>query len=165
MTDRKYRQVIYAGIGSRDTPPDVLKIMENFGYRSVDNNRRLRSGGARGADQAFERGHDRAVLERQQSRALRGLPELEPLCMKEIFLARDATPEAIELSSRYHPNWRACNRYAKMLHGRNAMIILGANLDDPVDFVYCWTKDKGPSGGTGQAIRIALDHGIRIEYI
>jgi len=128
----------YAGIGSRDTPAYVLKkmtrIAENLSYMT------LRSGGAKGADSAFEKGAFK----------------------KEIFTAENATEDAIELSSKYHPNWGACSNYTKKLHGRNAMIILGENLDSPVDFVMCWTKGGKGQGGTGQALRIAKDYGIKI---
>lgn len=128
----------YAGIGSRDTPDYVLKKMKRIAEQLEGYT--LRSGGAIGADTAFEEGASK----------------------KEIFRAEDATDDAIELSSKYHPNWNACSKYAKKLHGRNAMIILGKNLDSPVEFVMCWTKSGKGGGGTGQALRIAKDYGIKI---
>lgn len=42
------------------------------------------------------------------------------------------------------------------------MQILGKNLDKPVEFVVCWTKNGKDIGGTGAAIRCALDHGIPV---
>lgn len=128
----------YAGIGSRSTPDYVLKKMTLLAKKLE--NYILRSGGAEGADSAFEKGASK----------------------KEIFRAEDATKEAIELSSKYHPNWSACSEYTKKLHGRNAMIILGENLDSPVEFVVCWTKNGTGGGGTGQALRIAKDYRIKI---
>jgi len=128
----------YAGIGSRDTPDYVLKKMKRIAENL--SNMTLRSGGAKGADSAFESSANN----------------------KEIFRAEDATKEAIELSSKYHPNWNACSDYTKKLHGRNAMIILGENLDSPVEFVICWTKGGKGQGGTGQALRIAKDYGIKV---
>lgn len=129
----------YAGIGSRDTPDYVLvkmkRMAETLSYMT------LRSGGAIGADSAFEEGASK----------------------KEIFTANDVTEAAIELSSKYHPNWEACSKHAKKLHGRNAMIILGKDLDSPVEFVICWTKNGKGGGGTGQALRIAKDYGIKIH--
>ena len=118
--------------------------MEIMATRYRQENMILRSGGAKGADQAFEKGAG---------------------WKKEIFLASDVTDEAIEFTSKYHPNWKACKPYARALHGRNAMIILGKNLDTPVDFVVCWTKDGKDSGGTGQAIRIAWDHKIKVFFL
>jgi hypothetical protein len=45
---------------------------------------------------------------------------------------------------------------------RNCQQVLGQNLNLPVDFVVCWTKDGGKTGGTGQALRIADDLNIPI---
>jgi hypothetical protein len=130
----------YAGIGSRDTPNNILNIMtrtatylSNIGYT-------LRSGGAKGADSAFEAGAK----------------------TKEIFIAKDSTQDALELTANYHPAWHKCNDFVKKLHARNAMILLGRNLNLPVHFVICWTPNAEFVGGTGQALRIAKDKNIQI---
>lgn len=49
-------QRCYAGIGSRKTPKDILKLMEKIGEKLAKNGWILRSGGAIGADTAFENG-------------------------------------------------------------------------------------------------------------
>lgn len=131
---------IYAGIGSRETPPDILDIMERLA-RKLSLTHILRSGGAIGADTAFERGCTGA---------------------REIFLAKHATPAARYLASEFHRLWESLPEYAQNLHGRNAMILLGKNLDNPVEFVVCWTKDGRDTGGTGMGIRIATSRGIRV---
>ena len=46
----------YAGIGSRKTPPSILRIMEHWADTLARDGWVLRSGGAPGADSAFERG-------------------------------------------------------------------------------------------------------------
>lgn len=132
----------YAGIGSRETPESILSLMTLIGGLAQRGNYILRSGGAKGADQAFE--------------------SLVDLDNKEIFYAKNATPESMELARQYHPNWGACNWYVKQLHGRNMMILLGENLDTPVDFIVCWTKDGKATGGTGQALRYAEANDIKI---
>lgn len=101
----------------------------------------LRSGGARGADSAFESGAGSRV---------------------EIFTERDATPEAIRIAAEFHPKWSACNDRVRRLHGRNVMIILGPNLCSPVLEVICWTPDGAASGGTGMGIRIAEFYSISV---
>ena len=46
---------------------------------------------------------------------------------------------------------------------RNVAILLGRNLDRPVDAVVCWTCDGGAvTGGTGMGIRIVEAHGIPV---
>jgi hypothetical protein len=135
---------VYAGIGSRETPPEVLEFMETVARGYAMQGTLLRSGGAKGADTAFEKGCDAVEGE------------------KEIFRPEHATAEALEHASQFHPNWHACGVYAKKLHARNSMIILGADLDDPVDFVICWTPKGVKIGGTAQGLRVAEAHGITV---
>jgi hypothetical protein len=138
----------YAGIGSRKAPPNVLTAMTAIAQQLHEMGYTLRSGGAKGSDKAFEAGTEN----------------------KEIFQAADCTPEAIAIARQYHPAWHVLNEYARNLHGRNAMQILGRNLDSPVEFVVCWTPDGCTShatrsietGGTGTAISIASERGIPV---
>jgi hypothetical protein len=129
----------YAGIGSRETPYEILQLMKNIGYWMAKRDWLLRSGGAIGADLTFERGCDLAQGE------------------KEILRPEDSTPEAEELASRFHPAWERCTGPARKLHGRNMMIVSGRKLVEPVEMVICWTKDGKSSGGTGQPMRYS-DH-------
>lgn len=137
---------VYAGIGSRQTPKLILDFIRMFAMRMGDMGWQLRSGGAIGADLAFERGarHSR----------MGDLPK--------IYRPEEATPEAIELASKFHPNWKACDDYTRRLHGRNAMIVLGGDLKYPVDKVVCWTLDGRTDGGTGMGLRIAIAYKIPI---
>ena len=105
----------------------VAKGLSKKGYT-------LRSGGAKGADSAFEFGSERS----------------------EIFTPYGNIPRWTHVfTEHFHPAPNNLNRYAKLLMCRNALQILGEDGDTPVDFVVCWTKDGKASGGTGQAIRIA----------
>lgn len=155
----------YAGIGSRETPDDVLALMESLGLRLARDGWTLRSGGAPGADSAFERG------------AMRGMDQelLEP--WPEIYLPWPnfngrpdgpdrvvAQQEAFEIASRHHPAWFRLSRGAKMLHARNVHQVLGPNVAEPTPskFVLCWTKGGKGGGGTGQAIRVAGVYGVPV---
>lgn len=132
----------YAGIGSRETPRHICEKMTHIAYLLGQGGYKLRSGGARGADIAFERGVEN--------------PE-----MKEIFYKDDICETAIKLAKQFHPNWSGCSSAAKELHSRNVYQILGKDLNSPSLFVICWTPDGSTgetsraTGGTGQAIRIA----------
>lgn len=136
----------YAGIGSRITPQSVLFDMTILAKWLSKEGFILRSGKAKGADTAFEKGID---------------PSRHHLDC-EIFTYKDATEEAIKHASKYHPAWNNCNDYIKQLHGRNSMIMLGENLDNPVKFVVCYTEKAKEIGGTGQSIRIANDLNIPV---
>lgn len=137
----------YAGIGSRETPPNILRVMERLGKKLALEGWILRSGGARGADSAFHKGC------------------LDVSGDAEIFNAQHATPESLELAAKYHPNWSACSDYAKRLHARNEMILLGKDLDTPVSAIICWTPRGNISGGTGQALRMAADYNIVVRNL
>ncbi len=132
----------YTGVGSRKTPNNILDLMRNIAIKMAYCGFTLRSGGATGADTAFEQGAGNK---------------------KEIFYANDATVEAMTISKQFHPAWHKCGNYAKKLHGRNAFQVLGRNLATPADVLICWTPDacknhaqrKYSTGGTGTAISIA----------
>lgn len=132
----------YAGIGSRKTPPEILTIMANIGTAFSAEGFILRSGGALGADSAFASGVS--------------------LDAKEIYRPEHNTPESYAIAERFHPAWDRCSDYARALHGRNSLIVLGKDCDDPVDFVVCWTPRGTANGGTGQAIRIAYSYDIPV---
>jgi len=110
----------------------------------------LRSGGALGADSAFAAGSSRSQIFVPWP-GYNGLPLIFPVL-----------PAAYDLAARYHPNWAACSRGARALHARNMHIMLGPSLDSPVSIVVCWTPGGAVTGGTGQALRVALDRGIPI---
>lgn len=137
----------YAGIGSRETPQDILDKMTCIAKHLSEKGYILRSGGAKRADSAFEKGCDSVNGE------------------KEIFYSEDATKDSIELALKFHPNPEALKKkgdYTLGLMGRNMLIVSGQNLDDDVDFVVCWTKDGLSSGGTGQALRYCESKGIKV---
>lgn len=164
----------YAGIGSRETPDQVLRYMTQLGYFLAEQGLVLRSGGAEGADLAFERG---ALAYAQQA-------NLPVPAVAQIFAPwrgfnsahRDTrhdivgwdTPElaaqAEHLASQVHPAWHRCSQGARKMHARNCAQILGPALDpqDASSFVVCWTKNGLGGGGTGQAIRLARQHKIPI---
>jgi len=133
----------YAGIGSRKTPEDTLEFMTRLARILSRQGYILRSGGAEGADTAFANGAEK----------------------KEIFRPKDATPEAIKIAMDIHPAPQHCNDYVRKLHGRNVQIILGKDLDKPVEFVLCWTPGGKTIGGTGLGIRLADREGITIYNI
>lgn len=139
----------YAGVGSRKTPDDVLNLMYLIAKKMCIMGYMLYSGGAKGADSAFESGAG---------------------TLKHIYYANDATQQAMEIASQFHPKWGACKEFARKLHGRNSFQILGPNLDHKVNYCICWTPDGAEShaersiqtGGTGTAISIADHFGVPV---
>lgn len=130
----------YAGIGARTTPQEIQSKMSQLASELEKIGWILRSGGAIGADHAFESGCSN----------------------REIFLASDATAKAMEIAKKFHPSWYRLPYGVKKLMARNVMVILGRELDAPVKMVVCWTENAKPIGGTGHALRVAHAHGIPI---
>ena len=139
----------YAGIGSRETPEDVMELMTRIAAKLESMGIILRSGGADGADTAFSRG----VVQ----------PKNKVIYLPWVGFNNSAPgkymgsmmSDAEKIAKKYHPNWNRCSYGAKQLLTRNTFQILGDDLKLPSDFVICWTKDGKASGGTGQALRIA----------
>lgn len=151
----------YAGIGSRRCPDVTLRQMAAIARSLARRGFILRSGGADGADTAFER----AV----------------PPESAEIFLpwrgfngnaSRLVTvPQAaFDLAAELHPAWDRLSPAIKKLMARNCQQILGERLDSPSCLVVCWSPDgcenhaerSALTGGTGQAISLASMRGIPV---
>lgn len=126
----------------------------------------LRSGGARGADSAFEAGAARAdgAMEIFLPSARRDKPH---------GIDASALPvasEARRIAQGLHPAWQRLDAYGHLLMARNVNQVLGPGLDDPVRFVLCWAKGSrlregrvvDVTGGTGLAVRLAAARGIEV---
>ncbi len=151
----------YAGIGSRETPEEVQGLMTEIAGRLGALGYTLRSGAAEGADTAFYLGaaqHDYTLYT-----PWRGFVKNRKLDSECVPV--DSLPcfeQAMAVAEKYHPRWDKCSLGAQKLHARNALQVLGTDLATPSDFVVAWTKTGGAYGGTGEAIRIAQGHGIRV---
>lgn len=146
----------YAGIGSRETPPEVLRLMTRLASRLETLGWVLRSGGAQGADAAFARGvhhpeHAEIYLPWE------GFGSVEGGTVVGDF------PRLREVAERFHPSWERCSRGARALHTRNVAQVLGDSKNSTVSsMVICWTPRGEGGGGTGQAIRIARGYGVPV---
>lgn len=149
--------ITYAGIGSRDTPPNVLEQMKAIAEElSKFRNVVLRTGGAVGADNAFLEG----VFSGCGTYELY-LPWPKYNGHTEATL-KNPTDVAVHNVAQYVPHWDYCRESVRKLHGRNMHIILGDTLDTPVDFVICYTPNGKTVGGTAIAMNIATAYGIPI---
>lgn len=135
----------YAGIGSRETPQDVCELMVAIGQLLAENGWVLRSGGARGADSAFEKGCDKAGGK------------------KEIFVSGDASQAAWNMASQNFP-WFGSIRssYVQGLIARNMHQVFGQDLQMPVDVVICYDPLCNERSGTRYATTVAERAGIQV---
>jgi len=160
----------YAGIGSRKTPPEILEVMTRLAARLEADGWVLRSGGAEGADEAFERG----VTNPSAKQIYLPWDGFRGRRLGGSFMAAprwaDATVDV------FHPAPGRLSQVARRLMARNACQVLGP--DSPLlpagkrepssSLVVCWTTLDGngaPNGGTGQAIRIANHYDIPVRNL
>lgn len=161
----------YAGVGSRETPEEILELMRRISVALYAQGFALSSGDAEGADTAFYEG---ALLS----------PHFHTLGAR-IYLAwngvrnryhdpknyffdasKFATWEtANSLASEIHPAWDKCGRGARAMHSRNVYQVMGHTLTDPISSLIYWAKpvgkDEKVSGGTNQALQTSIKFGIK----
>ena len=142
----------YTGIGSRETPANIFSIMTQLAHVLDKQGYVLRSGGAEGADSAFEAGSTN----------------------KEIYLPWKGfnnntsnlymvNPEAFTLAKEFHPAWHRLSAGGRKLMARNMHQVTGKDLQTFSNFVICYTPNGALTGGTAQAIKYAKS--LEIEVI
>lgn len=141
------------GVGSRQTPDIVIELMRLVAAAFERRGYILRSGGADGADAAFESG-------------------ISTPSNKEIWLPwpnfnNNDSPllpsqEAFDMAQTIHPAWNSLTRGGRALHARNCHQVLGHDLKTPSRYLFCWTEHGEIKGGTATAIKLALNRTIPI---
>lgn len=154
---------IYTGVGSRRTPAPVLDYMRKVAGLLAEKGWMLRSGGAEGADTAFELGARDGGGPREIYIPWEGFESLRPDYSAAPYLhvldLRDDRG-AIEIAKSLLPHWFTIRTPSQKCHARNVLQVLGKDLDEPSSFVICWTKDGKASGGTATAIKLAKEQRI-----
>ncbi|HME54921.1 MAG TPA: hypothetical protein VKM55_22135 [Candidatus Lokiarchaeia archaeon] len=152
----------YSGIGSRTTPQDIIERMIEIAssiwtkYHFI-----LRSGHAKGADQAFELGCDKVKGDKEIYLPWSGFEGSASKYTRPI-------QEAYDIAKMYYstipdrPPWDGLKPGVRALIARDSHQVLGPQLTVLSSFVVCWTLDARFGGGTGYALRIAVDHSIPV---
>lgn len=151
------RHKVYTGIGSRETPPEVMTQMTAIAVLLRERRWTLRSGGADGADSAFAAGADPHMDIYLPWVGFNGHPRGAPYHSKY-----EKKWQAELIAKDIHPAWHKCDYTARKLHTRNIFQVLGPNLDAPSGFLICWTKDGKEAGGTRTAIVLAARNNIPV---
>lgn len=153
---------IYTGVGNRTTPRFILEIFEDLAQIFANNGYILRSGGAVGADLAFEHGCNLAGGDKEIYLPFKGYNQSN----SNLF---EVTRESLDLAkSRLGSSWNFANMIKKKMMARNNYQVLGLDLKTPTDLVICYAKTN--NGGTRYTMNLAKDHGIPVfnlgnEYI
>lgn len=152
--------MLYAGLGPISTPAPVFQAMRDLARALAVRGFTLRSGGAGGAETAFELG------------AAEVFGDVEVFLPWKGFNGRpySAVPlskNSFDLAETVNPSWSTLSFDARKLRARNMYQVLGASLKDPVDFVICWTNDGNTpqdsgAGECSSAIILADRRGIPV---
>ena len=172
------RPLAYAGVGARATPAEVLAGMSDVAQTLGDAGCALSTGGAAGADRAFEAGAlrtDAPVTVHTPWPGYNGYrPGRDPESDIDVIHPKAGDTirgsSFLHLARKHHPAWDRCRRGARALFLRNVSILAGALDDDgtvlAVRAVIAWTPNGGAhgreAGGTGHTLRIAAELGIPV---
>lgn len=130
---------------------------------AANHNWTLNSGGAGGADSAFEQGCDM-----NNGKKNIFLPWANFNNNKSKLIG--VSDNQIKIASSIHQRWNNLSQGAQKLMARNVCQVLGADLKTPVKCVICYTSDgcetfekyNKSTGGTGLAIALASINNIPV---
>ena len=155
---------IYTGIGARKTPEDILEQMRNIACAFGMSGWTLRSGGAVGADTAFESGCDHVKGPKEIYLPWKGQRGHSSPLYEVPQIAFDVAADV------YGPSWKYLKRPTRLFMARDVQQVAGKDIDSPSHLVICWTPDgcterlsrTRKTGGTGQAIAFASELSIPV---
>jgi hypothetical protein len=149
---------LYAGIGGRNTPPEVCEEFSVIAYKLMQLGYTLRSGGAPGADSAFEAGASKYVPQEIW------LPWKDFNSNESELVLENPIPQSvIAIAESIYERWDVSSDAVKRLHARNVYQILGQDLHTPVEFVVCWTdRPNTDTGGTQFGMNLAKQYTIPV---
>lgn len=148
----------YTGIGSRETPLNVIKEFETLSSRLNSCGYILRSGGANGADSAFEKnaGDNKEIF----------LPWKNFNGNSSSLYIDDENKNTLfDIARKLYPDWDIATHGVKLLHARNVQQVLGQipGISQKSDFLICWSdRDPSQSRGSMFAINLAKMHNIKV---
>lgn len=162
----------YAGIGSRDTPEEVLSIQFRLGRALCDAGWHGMSGECHGSDMMYHEGARQsprykevgftAIIPWEGFEGCQYNPEDGIIDLRHTKVSK----RAMWLGIGARGTDAGLKKGGILLHTRNALQILGLDLKHPVRFVSCWAKPLGKQGhvqgGTGTAVALAIHMGIPV---
>ena len=171
----------YTGVGSRETPDDILILMRRIGYIMAMKGVALRTGEADGADSAFYKGvvdaYDLHRVKFENEVFVAGPPKSFHYVndVVDIFSRDSSSPieKFRETAVRIRGSWDDLSYFGAKCHIRNVAQVLGANGNSPSRGLICWAKPVNTikvaeskmryvEGGTNTAYCTAILHNIPV---
>jgi hypothetical protein len=153
----------YAGIGTREITPDEHETIIDLAGVMASKDFIVYSGNAPGSDITFQEGSNGQCVIFLPWNGFN----------QEMYNYRNSlahyvvgdSKDGLESTRKYHPNYYILSRGAKALMNRNHHQVFGYDIYPKVDFIVCCAdpaRNNHVKGGTGQAVRIALDNNIPV---
>lgn len=163
----------YTGVGSREAPPGVLRLIEHIAIFLYRHGYLFRSGHADGCDHHFQKGvqdftgHPVRWDEGEVYIPWNGFSDARDntelgggvICLKN----HPIWTEAEAVAATLHPVWERLKHGPKALHTRNVFQVLGRDLKSPSAFIIYAAKPLARGavkGGTNTAVQLARKYGI-----
>ena len=125
----------YAGIGSRETPEEIIDLFIDVAKHLAEKGYILRSGGACGADASFEAGCCLADGQKEIYLPWNGFEgSASRLVVKD--------KRAFEIAEKFHPYWHNLSQGARKLQARNSHQVLGWDLNTPSKLIFRWLDNR-----------------------
>lgn len=145
----------YAGVGSRETPDEIMDLMTDIASILEQKGYILRSGGADGADIAFENGVD-DPNNMQILLPYEGFNGAYSSNVGYYHIDDITNPDYVAAynSLKHHPKGYKLSSGSKRMMIRNYFQVHGINNQPSSLFNICWTPNGATVGGTAQSIRL-----------
>lgn len=145
----------YTGVGSRKITEEIRRKLGAYAVELYSRHYVCRTGSAPGSDEAF-RDHAKQKIVYHPKQVLND-PDHWSYQMVKNYIPTDRDG---------FDHWKP---FIKALLARNMMQVLGNHGDSPSEFLVCWAPSTmysdSSAGGTGYAIRCALDHDIPVYNV
>lgn len=154
--------MIVTGIGTRKINKPAFDMLLKIARRMAKNGWILRSGGAVGADTAWEMGWEGFDTKEIFLSSGNSLDIAKNAACGRTSSYGDIWVEAEDIASKLHPRWENLSVDAQALHTRNVFQVLGLDLRTKSDVVAAYAPPFGASvkGGTATAYNLARAKGI-----
>lgn len=160
----------YTGVGSRRTPTPILNVMRVLGRALAEQGWVLRSGGAAGADTAFEEGAlavdgSRLNIYLPWASFWRDAPKQGPTVLPswcDVPTRFKNYEHSLPILVGVYPRYKRVSMGAQKLHRRNVYQVLGDDLATPSQFMIYWAEPTGDGvrGGTNTAFLLSQKYGV-----
>lgn len=165
-------QKYFAGVGSRETPKNIMELMIRLGRTATDLGYKFRSGDAYNADKAFwygvqqskkfeDIGAEIIIIED----GFRGRTTDEKIFYDYSKLSQDIKDQCMEIAKGVRGSFHGLNEMGIALHSRNVVQIKGLDLKSNVDILFLYAplnRNGRVKGGTATAHDLAVKEEVPV---